>query len=92
MGRRDHARPHHVGALTGSLLGSFPQAMGPRPEPPSTGRHRVEFWREQSGYISHTPLGLSFNGGPWFSRQLQNRRLLTLAQERQEDDLAIRKF
>ncbi|MFY9838358.1 MAG: hypothetical protein WAK55_18190, partial [Xanthobacteraceae bacterium] len=42
--------------------------------------------------VSHAPLGLSFNGGLWFCRQLQNGRLLALTQSCQERDPAIRKF
>ncbi|HEV2731157.1 MAG TPA: hypothetical protein VGV15_14085, partial [Terriglobales bacterium] len=36
------------------------------------------FWCERLGYVSHAPLGLSFNGSLWFRRQLQNGRLLAL--------------
>jgi hypothetical protein len=50
------------------------------------------FWCEQLGYVSHAPLGLSFNGSLWFRRQLQNGRLLALTQSCQERDPAIRKF
>ncbi|MGB5184801.1 MAG: hypothetical protein WBO12_21795 [Xanthobacteraceae bacterium] len=50
------------------------------------------FWREPLGYVSHAPLGLSFNGSLWFCRQLQNGRLLALTQSCQERDPAIRKF
>ena len=56
------------------------------------GGHRVAFWCEQLGYVSHAPLGLSFNGSLWFRRQLQNRGLLALIQSCQESDPAIRKF
>ena len=56
------------------------------------GGHHIEFWRERSGYVSHTPLGLSFNGSLWFGRQLQNGRLLAPTQCCQERDPAIRKF
>jgi hypothetical protein len=56
------------------------------------GGHRVAFWCEQLGYVSHAPLGLSFNGSLWFRRQLQNGRLLALTQSCQERDPAIRKF
>jgi hypothetical protein len=52
----------------------------------------AHFWREQLGYVSHAPLGLSFNGSLWFCRQLQNSRLLALTQCCQERDPAIRKF
>src|SRR5260370_17808894 len=55
------------------------------------GGHRVAFLR-WSGYVSHAPLGLSFNGSLWFCRQLQNSRLLALTQCCQERDPAIRKF
>ena len=50
------------------------------------------FWCEPLGYVSHAPLGLSFNGSLWFCRQLQNSRLLALTQCCQERDPAIRKF
>jgi hypothetical protein len=50
------------------------------------------FWCEQLGYVSHVPLGLSFNGSLRFRRQLQNGRLLALKQSCQERDPAIRKF
>src|SRR5215472_2524428 len=50
------------------------------------------FWCEQLGYVSHAPLGLSFNGSLWFCRQLQNGRLLALTQSCQECDPAIGKF
>jgi hypothetical protein len=50
------------------------------------------FWCEPLGYVSHAPLGLSFNGSLWFRRQLQNGRLLALKQSCQERDPAIRKF
>jgi hypothetical protein len=50
------------------------------------------FWCEQLGYVSHAPLGLSFNGSLWCRRQLQNGRLLALKQSCQERDPAIRKF
>jgi hypothetical protein len=50
------------------------------------------FWCEQSGYVSHAPLGLSFNGSLWLRRQLQNGRLLALTQSCQERDSAIGKF
>jgi hypothetical protein len=56
------------------------------------GGHRVAFWCEQLGYVSHAPLGLSFNGSLWFCRQLQNGRLLALTQSCQERDPPIRKF
>ena len=49
-------------------------------------------WCEQLGYVSHAPLGLSFNGSLWFCRQLQNGRLLALTQSCQERDPAIGKF
>ena len=60
--------------------------------PPVDGGHGVAFWCEQLGYVSHTPLGLRFNGSLWFCRQLQNGRLLALKQSCQERDPAIRKF
>jgi hypothetical protein len=50
------------------------------------------FWCEPLGCVSRAPLGLSFNGSLWFSRQLQNGRLLALTQCCQERDPAIRKF
>jgi hypothetical protein len=50
------------------------------------------FWCEQLGYVSHAPLGLSFNGSPWFCRQLQNGCLLAFTQACQQHDSAIRKF
>jgi hypothetical protein len=50
------------------------------------------FWCEQLGYVSHAPLGLGFNGGLWFRRQLQNGCLLALTQSCQRHDLAIREF
>ena len=60
---------------------------------PSIGGHRVAFLCEQLGYVSHAPLGLSFNGsGLWFCRQLQNGRLLAPTQSCQEHDSTIRKF
>jgi hypothetical protein len=37
-------------------------------------------------------LGFDLNHSPWLRRQLKNRSLLTLAQERQKYDLAVRKF
>src|SRR6516162_11252869 len=49
-------------------------------------------WCEQLGYVSHAPLGLSFNGSLWFCRQLQNRGLLALTQCCQQHDSAIRQF
>jgi hypothetical protein len=49
-------------------------------------------WCEQLDYVSHAPLGLSFNGSLWFCRQLQNGRLLALTQSCQERDPAIGKF
>jgi len=55
----------------------------------ATGPH---FWCEQLGYVSHAPLGLSFNGSLWFCRQLQNRRSLAPTQCCQQHDSAIRKF
>jgi hypothetical protein len=58
---------------------------------PSIGGHRVA-WCDRSAYVSHAPLGLGFNGSFWFRRQLKNRRLLTLIQCGQENDLAVRKF
>ena len=59
---------------------------------PSIGGHRVAFLVRWSDYVSEAPMGLSFNGGLWFRRQLQNRGLLTLTQRCQEHDPAIRKF
>jgi hypothetical protein len=56
------------------------------------GGHHVAFWCEQLGYVSHAPLGLSFNGSLWFRRQLQNSRTLALTQSCQEHDSAIGKF
>jgi hypothetical protein len=50
------------------------------------------FWCEQLGYVSHAPLGLSFNGSLWFCRQLQNGCLLAFTQACQQHDPAIRKF
>jgi hypothetical protein len=52
----------------------------------------AHFWREQLGYVSHAPLGLSFNVSLWFCWQLQNGRLLALTQSCQERDPAIWKF
>jgi hypothetical protein len=54
--------------------------------------HCAEFWCERSAYKSNALLGLSFNGGLWLRRQLQNRGLLASTQCRQEHDPAIRKF
>jgi hypothetical protein len=59
--------------------------------PPIDGYH-VTLWCEQLGYVSHAPLGLSFNGSLWFCRQLQNGRLLALRQRCQEREPAIGKF
>jgi len=59
--------------------------------PPVEGGHCAECCK-RSAYVSNAPLGLSFNGGLWLRRQLQNRRLLALTQCRQERDPAIRKF
>jgi hypothetical protein len=50
------------------------------------------FWCEQLGYVSHAPLGLSFNGSLWLRRQLQNSRFLASTQCCQEHDRAIWKF
>jgi hypothetical protein len=50
------------------------------------------FWCEQLGYVSHAPLGLSFNGSFGFRRQLQNGCLLAFTQACQQHDTAIRKF
>jgi len=58
----------------------------------SVGGHRVAFLVRWSDYVSEAPLGLSFNGGLWFRRQLQNRGLLTLTQCCQKRDPAIRKL
>ena len=59
---------------------------------PWIGGHRVAFWCEQLGCVSHAPLGLSFNGSLWFCRQLQNRGLLAPTQCCQQHDSAIQKF
>src|SRR6516225_10551720 len=59
---------------------------------PSIDGHRGAFLCEQLGYVSHAPLGLSFNGSLWFCRQLQNRGLLALTQCCQQHDSAIRQF
>ena len=50
------------------------------------------FWCEPLGYVSHAPLGLSFNDSLRFRRQLKNRGLLALTQRCQEHDLAIGKL
>jgi hypothetical protein len=50
------------------------------------------FWCEPLGYVSHAPLGLSFNGGLWLRWQLQNRGLLALTQCRQQHNAAVWKL
>src|SRR3974377_2377591 len=45
-----------------------------------------------SAHVGCAPLGFRFRGGLWFGRQLENCRLLTLTQRRQEHDLAIGKL
>jgi hypothetical protein len=45
-----------------------------------------------SAHVGCAPLGFRFRGGFWFGRQLENCGLLTLTQQRQEHDLAIRKL
>lgn len=47
--------------------------LGSKVKPPSD-------VNEQSDYVSHARLGLSFNGNLWFCWQLQNRCLLALTQ------------
>ena len=54
--------------------------------------HPVRFCCEQSARVGCPLLSRSFNGGLWLRRQLKNRRLLPLAQARQEYDLTVRKF
>ena len=45
-----------------------------------------------SSYVGCTPFSFCLNGRLGLRRQLKNRSLLTLAQERQEHDLAVWKF
>jgi hypothetical protein len=47
---------------------------------------------EQSTDVGRPLLGRRFNRGLWLGRQLKNRSLLTLAENRQQHDLAVRKF
>jgi hypothetical protein len=47
---------------------------------------------EVSADVGCSSLGFSLTGSFGFRRQLKNRSLLTLAEERQEYDLAVRKF
>ena len=57
-----------------------------------TGGHRLECDGERSTHECGPPLRLDLISGFWLGWQLENRRLLTLAQEGQKHDLAIRKF
>jgi hypothetical protein len=54
------------------------------------GGHRVGC--ERSARECSPLLGLSFDDSLWLGRQLKNGSLLTLAQECQGHDLAVRKF
>ena len=56
------------------------------------GGHSLECIGEHSTDECGSPLSLDFISGPWLCWQLENRRLLTLVQEGQKHDLAIRKF
>ena len=56
------------------------------------GKHRVGFCCERSARVSHPTLALRFNSSLWLRRQLKHCSALTLAQECQERDLAVRKF
>jgi hypothetical protein len=52
----------------------------------------VRFCCERSTDVGRPLLGRRFNGSLWLGRQLQNRSLLTLTEDRQQHDLAVRKF
>jgi hypothetical protein len=54
--------------------------------------HRVVFCFEQSTHVGRPLLGCRFDGSLWLGRQLKNRRPLILTQDRQQHDLAVRKF
>jgi hypothetical protein len=54
------------------------------------GGHRVGC--ERSARECSPPPGLSLDDSLWLGRQLKNRSLLTLTQECQGHDLAVRKF
>jgi hypothetical protein len=54
--------------------------------------HRVVFCLEQSTHVGRPLLGCRFDGSLWLGRQLKNRRPLILTQDRQQHDLAVRKF
>jgi IS30 family transposase len=47
---------------------------------------------ERSTNVGRPLLGGRFNGSLWLGRQLKNRSLLTLTENREQYDLAVRKF